>query len=65
MQQIKIIRKHILQPKSMHLALDSLQRTINKNLVNGWIPIGSLFQFNDFIIVMVANDLNDAIWEDN
>ena len=62
--QTLYIRKHILTPDAMHLAMDSLQRAMYINSKYGWKPIGGLCVFRDFIIQAVTNEDDNARWQE-
>ena len=59
---IRIVRKHLLSQKAIHGLLDSLQQVVNRNAANGWRTQGGITVLNDFILLMVVNDVDDAVW---
>ena len=60
--QYRIIRKHLLSQKAIHACLDSLQRTMTKNMKYGWEPHAGLTILHDFVLQIVVNVDDAAEW---
>lgn len=57
-----IYRKHLLSQQKIHGCLDSLQRVVTKNAQNGWRSVGGLTVLNDFVLLLVVNENDNAEW---